>query len=145
MTSLSFSLQMPGPPVAVCAGDRVIVDVRNHLPTESFSVHWHGEHMRDGRQHMDGTPHVTQCPINPGARYTQFRKWKRKEKKAYYCFFFSLQVQVLLCGQYSRDSLLALPPCLPEGGRSLWGFHRQGAEVRSHQNWLFLPGHCAHE
>ncbi len=28
-----------------------------------------GEHMRNGFQYMDGTPHVTQCPILPGANF----------------------------------------------------------------------------
>ncbi len=36
---------MPGPPVAVCKGDQVIVDVYNHLHTETFSVHWHGKQL----------------------------------------------------------------------------------------------------
>ena len=34
---------MPGPAVAVCKGDTVIVDVINTLGTETTSVHFHGE------------------------------------------------------------------------------------------------------
>ncbi len=139
---------MPGPPIVVCLGDKVIVDVFNQMPTEALTIHWHGkeysygtvqaldgfylqiysffckyfvsslclpnhhftvgmhlsllltmfvsyfmatnntvnieislylrarfvilcssgEHQRNGYQYMDGTPHVTQCPIHPGAR-----------------------------------------------------------------------------
>jgi len=75
---------MPGPPVVVCKGDQLIVNVKNHLPAEVTSFHFHGksclinpgkifhlyflyllgEHFR-GQQYMDGTPYVTQCPIIP--------------------------------------------------------------------------------
>ena len=33
---------MPGPPVAVCKGDTVVVDVINELETETTSIHFHG-------------------------------------------------------------------------------------------------------
>jgi FtsP/CotA-like multicopper oxidase with cupredoxin domain len=33
---------MPGPPVVVCQGDEVIVEVHNHLDMESTSIHFHG-------------------------------------------------------------------------------------------------------
>ncbi|TRY73881.1 hypothetical protein TCAL_12804 [Tigriopus californicus] len=59
---------MPGPMVAVCQGDKVIVDVINHLHTEVTSMHFHGEHM-NGYQYMDGVPHITQCPINPASKF----------------------------------------------------------------------------
>ena len=35
---------MPGPPVMVCEGDRVVVDVENNLAAEVTSLHFHGEH-----------------------------------------------------------------------------------------------------
>ena len=41
--NLDISRQMPGPAVAVCEGDTVIVDVKNHLQTETTSVHFHGK------------------------------------------------------------------------------------------------------
>jgi hypothetical protein len=28
----------------VCEGDRIIVNVKNHLPGESCTIHWHGIH-----------------------------------------------------------------------------------------------------
>ena len=34
---------MPGPPVALCKGDNIIVDVINTLATESTSIHFHGK------------------------------------------------------------------------------------------------------
>lgn len=60
--------QMPGPSVEVCKGDRIIVDMENHLMTESTSIHWHGHHQR-GTPYMDGVPYVTQCPIPPKSSF----------------------------------------------------------------------------
>lgn len=37
-----FSRMMPGPPVVVCKGDHVVVDVKNHLAAEVTSFHFHG-------------------------------------------------------------------------------------------------------
>ena len=33
---------MPGPPVAVCEGDIVRVDLRNTLATDTTTLHFHG-------------------------------------------------------------------------------------------------------
>nr|XP_045624166.1 laccase-2-like [Procambarus clarkii]XP_045624167.1 laccase-2-like [Procambarus clarkii] len=74
--------QMPGPPIQVCLGDRIVVDVKNSLHDESITMHWHGITMQGpinsygvrtpGTPHMDGVPGVTQCPIHSGTsfRYT---------------------------------------------------------------------------
>ncbi|KAI9555735.1 hypothetical protein GHT06_018250 [Daphnia sinensis] len=63
--------QMPGPSIQVCQGDTIIVDVKNHLASETCSIHWHGIH-QVGTPYMDGVPLVTQCPISPASsfRYT---------------------------------------------------------------------------
>jgi L-ascorbate oxidase len=55
----------------VCLHDKIVIDVNNGLVSESTSIHWHGHHQR-GTPHMDGVPHITQCPIAPGStfRYT---------------------------------------------------------------------------
>ncbi|XP_043195467.1 laccase-1-like isoform X2 [Amphibalanus amphitrite] len=68
---VTVNRQMPGPPVEVCEGDTIVVDLENHLGSETSSIHWHGMH-QEGTQHMDGVPHVTQCPQLPGTvfRYT---------------------------------------------------------------------------
>ena len=34
---------MPGPPVVVCQGDTLVVEVINKLQTEITSVHFHGK------------------------------------------------------------------------------------------------------
>ncbi|XP_018402155.1 PREDICTED: laccase-4-like [Cyphomyrmex costatus] len=60
--------QMPGPPIEVCQGDRIIVDMINLLVAESTTMHWHGQHHID-TPYMDGVPYVSQCPIPPGATF----------------------------------------------------------------------------
>ena len=35
---------MPGPPIAVCKDDTVIVDVINTMTTETTSMHFHGQY-----------------------------------------------------------------------------------------------------
>ncbi|XP_037083792.1 laccase-1-like isoform X2 [Pollicipes pollicipes] len=68
---VTVNRQMPGPPIEVCHEDTVVVDLENHLGSDTSSIHWHGLHQR-GSQFMDGVPHVTQCPQLPGTvfRYT---------------------------------------------------------------------------
>ncbi|KAF5271888.1 hypothetical protein FQA39_LY18812 [Lamprigera yunnana] len=53
---------IPGPSIEVCGNDTVIVDVENHIPGASVTIHWHGILQRNS-QHYDGVPFVTQCPI----------------------------------------------------------------------------------
>jgi len=58
---------VPGPPLVVCKGDLVTVEVKNELG-EGTSIHWHGQYQRDS-QWADGVPGVTQCPISPGSLF----------------------------------------------------------------------------
>lgn len=54
----------PPPPIRVRQGDRIQVNLRNELPNDAVSVHWHGiEHRKPGEIWMDGGAYVTQCPI----------------------------------------------------------------------------------
>ncbi|KAJ6110443.1 Multicopper oxidase type 2 [Penicillium sp. IBT 16267x] len=57
--------QWPCPQIDVHVGDRLIVDVQNHLGNESTGIHWHGLHQY-GTGVMDGATSVTQCGIPPG-------------------------------------------------------------------------------
>lgn len=52
----------------VCLGDEVIIDVENHLSSDSTTIHWHGHHQKNS-PYMDGVPFVTQCPIHPGMTF----------------------------------------------------------------------------
>ncbi|XP_026474637.1 laccase isoform X1 [Ctenocephalides felis] len=56
---------IPGPSIQVCEGDRVVVDVENHMEGMEVTIHWHGIWQR-GSQYYDGVPFVTQCPIQQG-------------------------------------------------------------------------------
>jgi FtsP/CotA-like multicopper oxidase with cupredoxin domain len=62
----AFNHQVPGPRIRVTEGDRVRINVTNHLP-ESTSVHWHGLVLPNA---MDGAGEITQEPIAPGETFT---------------------------------------------------------------------------
>jgi FtsP/CotA-like multicopper oxidase with cupredoxin domain len=62
----AFNRQVPGPRLRVTEGDRVRINVTNHLP-EATSVHWHGLILPN---QMDGPAEITQAPIEPGQTYT---------------------------------------------------------------------------
>ncbi|KAK3886723.1 hypothetical protein Pcinc_009154 [Petrolisthes cinctipes] len=79
---ITVNRAVPGPPIEVCVGDKILVDVMNNHPSTSVSLHWHGQTMGPTASfpssrptpYMDGTPGVTQCPIPPGSgfRYAFF-------------------------------------------------------------------------
>jgi len=62
----AFNHQVPGPRIRITEGDRVRINVTNHLP-ESTTVHWHGLTVPNA---MDGPAEITQKPIAPGQTYT---------------------------------------------------------------------------
>jgi hypothetical protein len=58
----AFNGQVPGPRLHFRQGDRVRINVTNHLP-ETTTVHWHGLILPNV---MDGPAHITQEPIATG-------------------------------------------------------------------------------
>jgi FtsP/CotA-like multicopper oxidase with cupredoxin domain len=60
-----FNGQVPGPTLRLSEGDRVRIDVINHLP-ETTTVHWHGLILPNV---MDGPARITQEPIQNGQVY----------------------------------------------------------------------------
>ncbi|KAF3785809.1 L-ascorbate oxidase [Nymphaea thermarum] len=56
--------QYPGPTVRAKAGDTLVVEVTNKLPTEGVVIHWHGIRQL-GTPWADGTAAISQCAINP--------------------------------------------------------------------------------
>lgn len=62
---LTVNRMIPGPSIQVCEGDRVVVDVENHMEGMEVTIHWHGI-LQKGTQYYDGVPFVTQCPIQQG-------------------------------------------------------------------------------
>jgi len=62
----AFNHQVPGPRIRITEGDRVRINVTNHLP-ESTTIHWHGLIVPNA---MDGPAEITQEPIAPGQTYS---------------------------------------------------------------------------
>ncbi|XP_038988604.1 laccase-17-like [Phoenix dactylifera] len=59
--------QFPGPKTVIREGDRVVVNVVNHVQN-NITIHWHGiRQFRSGW--ADGPAYVTQCPIQTGQSY----------------------------------------------------------------------------
>ncbi|MBO3745324.1 multicopper oxidase family protein [Streptosporangiaceae bacterium NEAU-GS5] len=59
----AFNGQVPGPTLRVRQGDLVEVTLRNELPDEGVTIHWHGYDVPSGE---DGVPGVTQNAVKPG-------------------------------------------------------------------------------
>lgn len=82
---LAANRMIPGPSIQVCQGDKVVVDVENHMEGMEVTIHWHGVWQR-GSQYYDGVPYVTQCPIQEGntfrwaqdCEFTVTKLYKRK-------------------------------------------------------------------
>jgi manganese oxidase len=66
IAALGFNGTWPGPRLNVVEGDRVRAIFTNNLK-ESTGIHFHGQRLPNA---MDGVPHVTQDPIEPGASFT---------------------------------------------------------------------------
>jgi hypothetical protein len=62
----AYNGMIPGPRIHIRQGDRVRIDVHNHLP-EATTVHWHGLILPNN---MDGPAEITQSPIKPGGSYS---------------------------------------------------------------------------
>lgn len=62
----AYNNSVPGPALRVRQGDRLRVSVTNDL-AEPSTVHWHGVRVPNA---MDGVPHLTQPPIQPGGGFT---------------------------------------------------------------------------
>lgn len=61
---------LPGPELRVREGEILRVALRNDL-TDPTTIHWHGISLENA---MDGVPHVTQPPVEPGAAFAyEFR------------------------------------------------------------------------
>lgn len=66
MVGWGYNGSIPGPTIEIDEGDRVRVVLHNKLP-ESTTIHWHGLEVP---VHMDGTPFISQPPIEPGESFT---------------------------------------------------------------------------
>ena len=66
IAALGYNATWPGPRLTVTEGDRVRAIFTNKL-AESTGVHFHGQRVPNN---MDGVPHITQDPIQPGDSFT---------------------------------------------------------------------------
>src|SRR5262245_14271374 len=62
IAALGFNGTWPGPRIDVIEGDKVRAVFTNHLD-ETTGIHFHGQQLPNN---MDGVPHITQDPIQPG-------------------------------------------------------------------------------
>ncbi|KAH8892032.1 hypothetical protein GQ53DRAFT_746474 [Thozetella sp. PMI_491] len=67
--TIGINGQWPLPRIEANIGDNVVINVLNSLGNQSTSLHFHGLFM-NGTTHMDGPSFVSQCPIQPGSRFT---------------------------------------------------------------------------
>jgi len=56
----------PGPTLRVKQGERFRITLANALPQLATTIHWHGLRVPNA---MDGVPHLTQPPVQPGERF----------------------------------------------------------------------------
>ncbi len=66
LDALGFNGTWPGPRLEVIEGDTVRAIFTNNLD-ETTGIHFHGQRLPNA---MDGVPHITQDPIQPGASFT---------------------------------------------------------------------------
>ncbi|KAK9914680.1 hypothetical protein M0R45_038442 [Rubus argutus] len=66
---LTVNGQFPGPTLYARKGDTIIVDVINK-GNRNITLHWHGV-AQPRNPWSDGPEYITQCPIQPGANFTQ--------------------------------------------------------------------------
>jgi FtsP/CotA-like multicopper oxidase with cupredoxin domain len=66
IAALGFNGTWPGPRLDVVEGDTIRAVFRNNL-RETTGIHFHGQRLPNN---MDGVPHVTQDPIQPGQSFT---------------------------------------------------------------------------
>lgn len=57
------------PTIEANLGDQIVVNVKNSLPDQSTSLHFHGM-FQQGTAQSDGPVSLTQCAIEPGGSYT---------------------------------------------------------------------------
>ena len=79
---LTVNGEFPGPEIRLLPNEEVIIRVYNQLPTESITIHWHGQH-QIGTPFMDGISNISQCPIAPYSSFT-YRFFANSEPGTYF-------------------------------------------------------------
>jgi FtsP/CotA-like multicopper oxidase with cupredoxin domain len=63
--SWTYNSQLPGPEIRIKEGETFRAVLKNYLP-EGTTIHWHGLPVPNK---MDGVPHITQNPVQPGQSF----------------------------------------------------------------------------
>eukprot|EP00961_Rhodomonas_salina_P120227 1618048-Rhodomonas_salina.1 len=104
-----------GPAVHVCRGDRLRIDVRNHLGGgEGLSISWHGFQMRKANAY-DGVVGVTQCSIPPWSSFVY--DWEVEEEPGTY--WWHTQSGALHLAQDLVKGPLVVHDCSDQASRTL--------------------------
>ncbi|CAN0887947.1 Putative laccase-9 [Linum grandiflorum] len=69
--------EYPGPTLYVQRGDVIFVDVINDSP-HNVTLHWHGV-IQPRNPWIDGPEYITQCPIQPGRKFSQRVEFSTEE------------------------------------------------------------------
>lgn len=70
---------IPAPTLEFTEGDEAEIIVKNEIPDDELSVHWHGILLDP---YMDGVPYVNTPPIFPGKSFTY--KFKIRQHGTYW-------------------------------------------------------------
>eukprot|EP01018_Ginkgo_biloba_P037923 Gb_34799 [translate_table: standard] len=65
---ISINGHYPGPTIRAMAGDTLVVELENQMPTENVVIHWHGIR-QIGTPWNDGTASMSQCAIHSEDTY----------------------------------------------------------------------------
>ncbi len=87
-----FNQSYPGPWIEACWGDELEITVKNNLPCNGTTIHWHGLRQLQSTE-MDGVNGITQCPIAPGDTFT-YRFRALQYGSSWYHSHYSLQVSL---------------------------------------------------
>lgn len=64
-----FNGSFPGPRIQGCWGDQLRITIKNKLPMNGTTIHWHG--LRQWKTApMDGVNAISQCPLAPNEEFT---------------------------------------------------------------------------
>ncbi|KAK6115435.1 hypothetical protein DH2020_007704 [Rehmannia glutinosa] len=76
-TILTVNGKFPGPTLKVHKGETIIVDVLNK-GKYNITIHWHGV-KQPRNPWTDGPEYITQCPIQPGSKFSQSVIFSKEE------------------------------------------------------------------
>ncbi|KAF2708169.1 multicopper oxidase [Pleomassaria siparia CBS 279.74] len=106
----------PGTLIEACWGDTLVVNVKNELPTNGTTIHWHGIRQLNSNQ-MDGVNGVTQCPTAQGEtlqykfRLTQYgHTWYHSHYSSQYSD--GVAAPMLIHGPHSANWIEEFPPMI---------------------------------